>query len=275
MAQQKNLSATTVTYFSELGLLRLLLISLEAAAGQLRQETGYIVNYFLVDNSANDDYFKDLEQLGSEFEGSNSLRLTTIKATNNFGYSSGNNLVLGQLNSDYHLVLNPDVEMQSDALCHAVDYLEKNENVVMLSPSLINNSKSNHVVKVYPDCLTLALRYLNWPVLNSCFSKRLARYNCTYLGDTVDNCIELAGGCFLFLSTSNFKQLGGFDENFFLYFEDYDLSIRARQFGDIAYVPSVKISHVGGDVGRKTFQHHLFFLVSAIKFFSRHGWRFW
>ena len=270
----RSISATTVTYFSELGLLRRLFVSLEVAAGQLYQKTGYTVNYLLVDNSTNDDYFKGLESLGSEFEGLDFFHLTTVKASANLGYSGGNNVGLGQLNSDYHLVLNPDVELQPASLCNALDYLEKNKNVIILSPMVINQGESSHVIKVYPDCLTLMLRYFGWSALNHYFSKRLSRYRCAHLCDAADNSIELAGGCFLFLSTENFRRLGGFDETFFLYFEDYDLSIRARKFGDLAYVPSVKISHLGGDVGRKKLYHHLFFIVSAVKFFRRHGWRF-
>ena len=269
-----KISVTTVTYFSELELLRCLLISLEVAVGQLHQKNGYAVNYFLIDNSNDNDYFNDLESLCSRF-GGEYFQLTTIKATGNLGYSGGNNLVLNQLQSDYHLVLNPDVTMQPDALWRAIEYMDCSENVAILSPQVASSSAATNVIKTYPDCLTLALRYLGSPVLNRYFSVRLARYECAHLGDEVNCSVDLAGGCFIFLRTSLFKQLQGFDKWFFMYFEDYDLSLRARKFGEIAYVPSVKITHAGGDVGRKDFKHHFYFSISAIKFFMRHGWKLW
>ncbi|ARN73861.1 glycosyltransferase [Oceanicoccus sagamiensis] len=272
---ERAISATTVTYFSELELLRILLVSMEVAAAQLHQKTGYAVHYYIVDNSDDEVYFKDLELLCSAFGETGSFELTLIKAPANLGYSGGNNLMIDQLASDYHLIINPDVAMEPDALWRALEYLQQHSNVVMLSPKVVHHRKSCHVIKVYPDCFTLALRYVGRPSLNRFFAKRLARYECPHLQDAADTSIELAGGCFLFLPTDLLKQLGGFDESFFLYFEDYDLSIRARQLGKLAYVPSVKISHAGGDVGRKTLQHHLFFIVSAVKFFQRYGWRLW
>ena len=268
-------SATTVTYFSELELLRTLLNSLEVASKQLYQKTGYSVHYYLVDNSEDEEYFKGLGRLCAQFGGTDSLQLSIIRAHLNLGYSGGNNLVLDQLASAYHLIINPDVVIQPDAFCCALDYLDEDKNVVMLSPKVIDHGRSSHVAKVYPDCLTLALRYLSLPSLNHYFSERLSRYECDHLSDTADNSIELAGGCFIVIRTEAFKQLRGFDDWFFMYFEDYDLSLRARKLGDIAYVPAVKITHAGGGVGRKNIRHHFYFAVSAIKFFSRYGWRFW
>ena len=95
------------------------------------------------------------------------------------------------------------------------------------------------------------------------------------LDGAIDCSVELIGGCFIFLRTSLFRQLDGFDQRFFMYFEDFDLSIRAKEYGSIAYVPTVKITHSGGDVGRKNYRHHLYFIRSAIRFFNKHGWRFW
>ena len=269
------ISATTVAYFSELELLRILLVSLEAAAEHLFQQRGYSVHYYLVDNSNDDHYFKRLEVLISKLEATRSFKLSLIRAPKNQGYSGGNNLVLAQLDSQYHLIINPDVAVESDALWQALEYMDKHKNVVMLSPKVVGHTISCHVIKVYPDCFTLALRYVDIPSLNRFFSKRLARYKCPYLKDAASTSIELAGGCFLFLPTDLLKQLEGFDESFFLYFEDYDFSIRARQLGELAYVPTVKITHSGGGVGRKNYRHHLYFIRSAIRFFNKHGWRFW
>ena len=275
MAQQRKLSATTVTYFSDLKLLRSLLDSLKVAARKLHKETGYILTFYIVDNSVDKKYFASLKLLCGGFVETDFFQLSLLEAPVNLGFSGGNNLVIEQLESDYHLIINPDVAVEADALCCAIGYFEKHKNVVMLSPKVVGRTRSCHVIKVYPDCFTLALRYVDLPPLNCFFSKRLARYECLHLQDVANTSIELAGGCFLFLPTDLLKQLEGFDESFFLYFEDYDFSIRARQFGELAYEPTVKITHSGGDVGRKNYRHHLYFIRSAIRFFNKHGWRFW
>ena len=83
----------------------------------------------------------------------------------------------------------------------------------------------------------------------------------------------IVSGCFMLLRTPVLKQLGGFDPRYFLYFEDFDLSIRAARMTRIAYVPSVRITHLGGQAARKGLKHVRMFITSAYKFYSRHGWR--
>jgi GT2 family glycosyltransferase len=270
----RNISAVTVTYFSDLSLLRPLLGSIQDAAKAVYQEYGYCLDYYIVDNSRNENYFWALEVLCVEVFDTDTFRLHMIRAPSNLGYSGGNNLLLDQLASDYHLVINPDVTLGVDSLCKAVDYLQQHQDVALLTPKVVNGRPVQHVVKVYPDCLTLLLRYLDSPRLNRLFAVRLARYQCSHLADEPCS-VDLAGGCFLCIRTSLFKELRGFDDYFFMYFEDYDLSIRLAEKGKIVYLPTVEITHTGGYVGKKDSKHHFFFVVSALKFFSRYGFRLW
>jgi GT2 family glycosyltransferase len=78
----------------------------------------------------------------------------------------------------------------------------------------------------------------------------------------------------MFLRREAFDEIGGFSARFFLYFEDFDLSIRIREAGwDIAYVPTAVITHHGGSASRKGLRHIFMFTSSAISFFNRHGWK--
>lgn len=81
-------------------------------------------------------------------------------------------------------------------------------------------------------------------------------------------------GCFMLFRNDVLLKLNGFDENYFLYFEDTDLSLRASEITDIAYDPQVKIIHHGGNVSRKGFKHIFMFTQSMFKFFNKHGWRY-
>jgi GT2 family glycosyltransferase len=73
--------------------------------------------------------------------------------------------------------------------------------------------------------------------------------------------------------TGLFRRLGGFDPRFFMYFEDYDLSLRVGREAKVAYVPAAHIVHHGGEASRKGARHVAWFLRSAARFFSIHGWR--
>jgi GT2 family glycosyltransferase len=269
------MSAVTVTYFSDLSLLRALLWSVYKAAGELHERTGSTFTFYIIDNSQDNDYFWGLESLFFEVKDNDFFTLHIHKPKKNLGFSGGNNFVIDRLVSDLHLVINPDVIVESNSLCMVEKYFRENENVAMIAPKIVNGVGVKHSIKTYPDSFTLLLRYLDLPFLNRFFAARLGRYQCDHLAGETDGDVSLAGGCFLVLKTKVFKELKGFDDHFFMYFEDYDLSIRVRSYGNIAYVPDVKIEHMGGFVGEKTIKHHVFFAVSALKFSMRHGWKLW
>jgi GT2 family glycosyltransferase len=268
-------SAVTVSYFSDLSLLRELLASLFSGAESLYSASQITFTHYIVDNSCDDDYFSQLQALSSEFESTKFFSFKLYRAPQNLGFSDGNNFINDKIHSDYHLIINPDVTIEPDALLNAIQYLIDNVDVVMVTPKVTDGIAVKHVVKSYPDVLTLLVRYFDNPYLNNLFKSRLARYQCEYLHDQADKNMLLAGGCFLLLKTDAFIALGGFDQRFFLYFEDYDFSLRVHKLGKIAYVPTVKITHMGGHAGKKNIKHHVYFVVSAFKFWTIHGWRLW
>jgi GT2 family glycosyltransferase len=66
---------------------------------------------------------------------------------------------------------------------------------------------------------------------------------------------------------------GGFDPGYFLYFEDFDWSVRLNRVTRSVYVPRVRIVHHGGKAARKGVRHILRFARSALRFFNKHGWK--
>ena len=65
----------------------------------------------------------------------------------------------------------------------------------------------------------------------------------------------------------------GFDERYFLYFEDFDLSLRLGRLGKLLFAPQVRIVHHGGYAARKGWRHLQMFMRSGLRFFNQHGWR--
>jgi GT2 family glycosyltransferase len=93
------------------------------------------------------------------------------------------------------------------------------------------------------------------------------------LGSELVTGVPLASGCFMLVRTALLTRLGGFDPRFFMYFEDYDLSVRIGRESEVAYQPRTRIVHHGGEAARKGWRHVAWFARSAWRFFARHGWK--
>lgn len=269
-----SLSVGIVVYQSDLAALKRCLLALCAALDCAEREfsEGLKVSVYLLDNSQCAAYSQALTLLLPEVEQwlPAGCQLCHRLLPHNHGYGAANNVLLHEVDTTYHLVLNPDVYLDPDALVVGLGYLGAHSTVALLSPKV----DDEHVVKRYPDCLTLLLRYVNLPWLQRLFSQRLSRYAREDLTGEAYLQGAVAGGCFMLMPTAAWKAVDGFDERFFLYFEDFDLSLRLAQQGQLAYVPAVHLRHDGGGVGRKGFKHHRYFVSSAIKFFNKYGWRF-
>lgn len=193
----------------------------------------------------------------------------------NTGFGSGHNLAMQNMGK-YHLVINPDVDLAPDALRNALAFMEANPECGLLAPQVFNGKREReYLCRRYPSILDIALRGFAPARLKNLFRPRLERYEMRDLiNDEVLWDPPLVSGCFMLFRSSVLKQLGGFDAAFFLYFEDYDISLRVAKISRIAYVPAVKIVHYGGGAARKGLRHVYLFARSAITFFNKHGWRF-
>ena len=194
----------------------------------------------------------------------------------NVGFGGGHNQAIDALQSDVHLILNPDVEMAEDAVLNALQFFEHAPDVGMLSPHAVNDDGSYlYLCKRYPTVLDLFVRGFVPQRWHWLFAKRLARYEMRELmaAQLPATDIEIVSGCCMFARTSLLQEAGGFDDAYFLYFEDFDLSLRISQLANVAYAPSVKIVHHGGNAARKGWRHIQLFARSGFLFFQQHGLR--
>ncbi len=193
----------------------------------------------------------------------------------NIGYGAAHNLVILNQESDYHLVINPDVEVVEDAFAKAIDYMEKHPEVGMLSPySEDPEGYKQYLCKRYPAVLDLFLRGFAPRFVKRYFAGRLQEYEmrCEMTTQALSNEM-MASGCFMFVRHSVLDEVRGFSPAFFVYFEDFDLSIRIARHATIAYVPEVRIVHGGGNASKKGLRHIIMFAKSAFVFYHLHGWR--
>ncbi|WP_091997068.1 glycosyltransferase [Paraburkholderia lycopersici] len=194
----------------------------------------------------------------------------------NVGYGRGHNLALEGVGSACHLVLNPDIDMEPEALVEAVGFLERHPEVGLLTPWVGDaDGRTQYLCRRFPAVLDLLVRGFLPASLRSAFASRLARYEMREAINVRDVVWEppIVSGCFMLFRTTVLKQLGGFDPRYFLYFEDYDLSLRTHALAQVAYVPAVCVVHHGGGASRKGFAHIRMFGVSLVKFYNRFGWK--
>jgi len=198
-----------------------------------------------------------------------------VAGQGNVGYGRANNLALARVRSDLHLVMNPDVELAQDALVAAAQSLAAHPDVALLAPAVSgDDGQVQYLCKRYPSVWVLFLRGFAPRALRERFAPRLAHYEMRdAIGAEFTPGVPLASGCFMLVRTAAMRVAGGFDPRYFMYFEDYDLSLRIASQGTVAYEPAVRIVHHGGEAARKGWRHVGWFVRSAWRFFSRHGWK--
>jgi GT2 family glycosyltransferase len=271
-SKSEGLSVSVVVYRPDIEQLTSTLAGLAAACDALRVSRPALpVELYLVDNGGLPDIQAELAELQRH-----DVSTTIIAGHGNVGYGRGHNLAIEQSASRYHLVLNPDIDLARDALCEAFDFFEAHGEAGLITPWIGDeHGDQQFLCRRYPTLIDLFARGFLPARLRQLFSRRLARYEMRDQINARDIVWDppIVSGCFMLFRTSVLKQLGGFDTRYFLYFEDYDLSLRAHDLTRVVYAPSVRVLHHGGGAARKGSAHIRMFMASAYKFFNRFGWK--
>jgi GT2 family glycosyltransferase len=275
-----TLTVSIVTYRPDLVLLdrtlRTLAVSLVAAR---EQELMRAANVVLVDNTGTRASATAVIELARDIFRDADMTMNYLHGHANIGYGAAHNLVMHGGNTHYHLVLNPDVELAADALPTAFRFLDEHADIgALASASRRNDGTREYVCKRYPSVFDLALRGFAPRAVKRLFRKRLDYYEMRDLVDRVAidetiSPIPIMSGSFMFVRRKAIEATGGFDPGFFLYFEDFDWSMRLNRVTRTVYVPKVRIVHHGGGARRKGLRHTGYFLRSAARFFNKHGWK--
>jgi GT2 family glycosyltransferase len=270
-----TLSISVVTYQPDLRILGATLQSLAAALAHAAGKGSLgRVQVTVVDNGPGEGWKPALEDLVRR-EFAPPTEASVLSGHGNVGYGRGNNLVLLASRADFHLVVNPDVALDPAAIDEALTFMAANPGVVILAPDARGvDGEPLYLCKRYPSVIALAVRGFAPSPVKRWFRASLERYEMRDLPrDQPSTAVPLLSGSFMFCRRAPVAQIGGFSDDFFLYFEDFDLSLRAARSGELAWVPAVRITHLGGHAARKGWRHRRLFASSAVKFFNRHGWK--
>ena len=274
-----SLQVSIVTFRPDWQLLERCLRKLALAIGAAR-ESGVLrtVHVALVDNSADRAIAAKVVDLGRTRFADSGVQVSYVHGHANIGYGAAHNLALHGSGADFHLVLNPDVELAPDALLNAVRWMNAHPDVGAIAPQVRRRDGTrDYLVKRKPAVLDLALRGFLPRVGRALFRRRLDRYE---MRDVIDadpsrdviDVAAMSGACML-LRRKAVDQTGGFDPQFFLYFEDYDWTIRLNRVTRTAYVPSFEVVHHGGGASRKGLRHVAHFVKGGWRYYRKHGWK--
>ena len=271
-----SLSVSVVVHDNSPELLQQVLASLQRSAG-FAAAAGYLGQAVVdvLDNSPDPDQRRRVEEALARLPSGTGVSVRYTRLPANRGFGAGHNTVLDGMASDVHLVLNPDAVLEEDALRAGLARLAATPDIVLLSPRVLGaTGATEYLCRRYPSVLVLLLRGFAPRAIRRLFRRRLDHYEMRDLcsGEReVD--VLLASGCFMLVRSAALRATGGFDERYFLYFEDYDLSLRLGNHGRLVFCPAMRIVHHGGYASGKGFRHVRYFIRSATRFFHDHGWR--
>ena len=190
----------------------------------------------------------------------------------NVGYGAGCNRGVEKAKGKYLFFLNPDTVVQSGAIEELIWFLENNEDVGISAPLLLDKDKKQYSFQgtdeLTPLTAIFAFSFINkfWP--NNPISKK---YWLVDWDKKSPREIAVVPGTALMIRRVVFRKVGGFDENFFLYFEESDLCKRVRKAGwKIFFQPKAKVIHFWGKSGEGKKENKKIFRESRFYFLKKH-----
>lgn len=220
----------------------------------------------VIDNSPSNDLATIAQQFGVNY----------VHLPNNPGFGKAHNLAIRnavESQTSYHLILNPDTSFSSDVIPSLVKYMESHQNVGLVMPSIrYPDGSMQFLCKLLPTPVDLSMRRFSSRLYE--LSGLLARYELHQSGYNKIMDVPALSGCFMLIRTSILREVGGFDERFFMYLEDVDLSRRIGKAARTVYFPHVSITHEYVKGSYKNWRLLFNHVRSAILYFNKWGWFF-
>jgi GT2 family glycosyltransferase len=218
---------------------------------------------FVVDNASRDG---SQEMVAKEFP---DVRLYALKE--NIGFGRANNLALRDAQGEYLLILNPDTILGEDTLRVMVDFMRAHPDAGAAGCKLLNGDGSFQLScrRGFPTPWASFTKLFG---LSKLFPKSelFAKYNLTYLSEDETYEIDALVGAFMLLSRKAYELTGGFDESYFMYGEDLDLSYRIKQAGlKNYYVASTSTIHFKGESTKRSTLNEVKVFYEAMHIFVK------
>lgn len=185
-------------------------------------------------------------------------RLVVVENTKPKGFGANHNAAFKYCRQSYFCVLNPDIELEDDPFDSLITAIEL-ANAALVAPAVKSpEGREEDSVRYFPTVRSLVAK---------AFFGRDGRYVLQNGRDPF--CPEWVAGMFMLFRSECFARLNGFDERFFLYYEDVDICARAWQRGmKVLACPRVSVIHDARRNSRKSLRHMRWHLASMARYFQ-------
>ena len=196
----------------------------------------------------------------------------------NEGFGAGHNiviekLIMGEVESEFHLMVNADVFFEKNTIEKIVEYMRKNRDIGQIGPKIYGtDGEVTKSCRLLPSPLNLIFR--RFLPIKSVVEKLDYDYEMKWYDYEKIIDVPILSGCFIFVRTDILKEIGGFDKRYFMYMEDYDLCRRIGLKYRTVFYPEAEIIHEHGKASYKSRKMMMMHINSAIKYFSKWGWFF-
>ncbi len=197
-----------------------------------------------------------------------------IHLPENPGFGSGHNVAIRdaqtKIRSCYHLVINADVSFHYDIITPMLKYMQNHPEVGQMMPKVLNPDGSvQYLCKLVPSPVDLFLRRFTPSSFKNSGKRHFELHDSGY--DKV-MFVPYLSGCFMLLRQSALQEIGLFDERFFMYPEDIDLTRRMAERYETIYFPEVSVVHEHGAASYKSVRMLIVHVYNLVKYFNKWGW---
>jgi len=201
-------------------------------------------------------------------------KVTYYQMKSNIGYSKAMNYGINKTTSDYILTLNPDTIVSPNTLEVMIETYKNNKDVGAVGVKVLNGDDTFQLssIRKFPTPYIILTK-----ILNKIFSSIPNLYNYSNINTDLFQEVDAISGCCMMIDKKTFVQNKGFDERFFMYFEDTDLCIRLiNKQKKVIYNPDTSIKHFKGGsltLFEKRFINYKFY-ISMFRFIKKYYFRY-
>jgi GT2 family glycosyltransferase len=219
---------------------------------------------FIIDNASSDGSHEFLEPLFPDFH--------FMRNNENVGFARANNQVIPLCTGEFILFLNPDTILAENSLDICISFFREHPDAGAVGVRMIDGAGRflRESKRGFPGP---AASFFKMTGVSRLFprSKIFSSYYMGHLDDDRPQAVDVLSGAFMMIKKTILNQTGGFDEQFFMYAEDIDLSYRIDKAGYTNYyLPATTIIHFKGESTQKDFRYVKMFYSAMQLFIKKH-----
>lgn len=224
--------------------------------------------FYVVDNSSSRSFENELKSYG--------CRDLHYMASENRGFGAGHNQAIRkalETGSDFHVIINPDIYFEAGTFDKIISFMASSPEIGLVMPRTVAADGSLHRdCKLIPSPADLAAKRFLCGCLKRRRMRRFTMLDFDY-GKILD--VPYLCGCFMVFSRKALETAGLFDERFFMYPEDIDITRRIYASGfRTVYYPDVNVVHAHTQASYKSWKMLVIHIVNMIRYFNKWGWIF-